>query len=290
MADGEADSPALETPASVEQQTETELETEGTELEVEGEEEPDEEDELDFGFKKYRVPKSLKEGVEALRADATTKQQGAAAERKALEAERAALSQQAEATEAELDAKAGLRNISAELKKFENWDYAEYQAAMDLNPIEAQKAWNYKTYLINQKAELEGSLGKAAQERTEKAHQDLGKRVQETLAEAPKIIPGFKPALIGKLVDEFAIGELGIPETAVKQNWSPKFLKLLHLAHLGSELTKKAAARPAQASTPAPALSTVRANSPPPPTGLSDRLDGDEWLRRRNAQLKKRAG
>lgn len=289
--DNEANAPALETPASGEQEPEnTELETEtGDGQQLEGEEGQDEEDELEFGFKKYRVPKSLKTGVEALRADATTKQQSAAAERKALEAERASLSQQAEATEAELDARAGLRDIAAKLKAFENWDYAEYEAAMGVNPIEAQKAWNYKTHLLNQHAELKDKLGKAAHERTEKAQSDLTKRVQETLAEAPKIIPGFKPEVIGKLVDDFAIGELGIPEIAIKQNWSPKLLKLIHLAKLGSDLSKKAAARPAADPTPAPALTTVRPTNPPPPAGLSDRLSTDEWVRRRNEQLRKKA-
>jgi hypothetical protein len=34
-------------------------------------------DELDFGFKKYQVPKSLKEGVEKLRAEFTQKTQSA---------------------------------------------------------------------------------------------------------------------------------------------------------------------------------------------------------------------
>jgi hypothetical protein len=287
MADEElAIAPALETPASDEQQQiETELGT-GDDQQLEGGEDGDDEDELDFGFEKYRVPKKLKEAVEALRADATNKHQTAAARQKALDDREAAVTQQAEATDAEIDAKADLRVVSKRLADYEKLTDEDWQYHSDQDPKGAQDHWRIFQSLKNQKAELEGTLGKAATERTEKAQQDLAKRVQQTLTEAPKFIPGFKPEIIGKLAD-FAFKDMGIPEGAIKNNWSPTFLKLLHRAYIG-EQTLSRPAQKAPAPTPEP-LKIVAAKGNPSPTALSDNLSAEEWVRRRNAQLKKRA-
>jgi hypothetical protein len=287
MADDEdAIAPALETASEGQEQIETELETGDDQQPEDGEPLGEDEDELDFGFEKYRVPKKLKEAVEALRSDATNKHQTAAARQRALDERETALTQQAEATEAELDAKAGLRTINREIERLKDYDFAAYQQHYRQDPMPAGELWAYKQDLMAQKAELEGTLGKAATERTEKAQQDFAKRVQQTLAEAPKIIPGFKPEAIGKIA-EFLERDIGLDEQTIKNNWSPKLLKLAHLANLGLELSKKAAAKPAVVSQAQP-LTTVSTRTPPNTGRLRDDMPIEEWTKAREAQLRRK--
>lgn len=286
MADEDVATPALEPQASEPQQVETpELETE---VETEGEPLGEDEDELEFGFKKYRVPKELKTAVEDLRADATNKHKDAAARQKALDDREASIKQQAEVSEAEIEARAQLHGVKKELERLKDFDFAAFQHHHQLQPMQATELWNYKQSLQNQSAELEGELGKATNERTQRAQSDLTKRVEQTLAEAPKIIgSAWKGAETIQKVAKFLNEEIGIPETTITQNWSPALLRLGHLAGIGLELTKKAAAKPATvAVTPEP-LRSVRTNSTPQ-TGLSDNLSAEEWVKRRDAQVRKR--
>lgn len=287
MADDEEAIAALETPASGEVET-PEIETEVEEGEPLGEDE----DELEFGFKKYRVQKELKEAVEALRADHTQKTQTASARQKALDDREASIKQQAEVSEAEIEARAQLHGVKAELEKFGKLTAEDWAAHRRQDPMGTADAERYEAILRNKQAELEGKLGTATTERTQKAQQDFAKRVEETLAEAPKIIgPGYKGAETITKLAKFLNEDLGVPETVITQNWSPVMLKLAHLANLGHELTKKAASKPATVAAPAAQpLQTVRAANPPPPAGLSDRLSPEEWAKRRNAQVRKLHG
>lgn len=226
--------------------------------------EQDETDELEFGFKKYRVPRELKTAVEEWRSATTKKEQSVADERKTLEAARL---QQVKASDAELDARAQLRTVNAELERFKAFDFAQFQLLHQTDPVGADEAWAYKQDLKDRQTALNETINKAAAERTEFAQQDLAKRVQETLAEAPKIIPGWKPdtgnQTIEKLV-QFAHSQ-GIPEQALKDNWSPALLKLLHRASIGEQSLQKAAAPPPKA-PPAEAvvpLTTVSTKNAP---------------------------
>lgn len=278
--------PALETPASgAEQQVETtELET----PEVEGEEGQDD-DELDFGFEKYRVPKKLKEAVEALRADATTKHQAAAAERKALEAREAEIRQQAEVSDKELDLRANLKAVEKEIEKYAKFTPQDWAAFRLENAIETANHETYYRSLRDQKADLDKQLGEATNERTQKAQSELTKRVEQTIAEAPKILgSAWKGQETITKVSSFLADEIGIPVPVIMQNWGPQLLKLGHLASIGLELQKKAAAKPSTPAVPAQPLQTVRVATQPPPAGLSDRLSTEEWVRRREAQIKRK--
>lgn len=244
-----------------------------------GDELEDEIAELDFAFKKYNVPKSLKEAVEALRTDYTQKTQSTAETAKALEQREAALVQQAEASEAELDARATLRSVTAQLAAYEKLTPEDWNAHEMQDPIGTRQHERAFQHLKAQKAELEGTIGKASTERTEKAQQDLAKRVQETLEAAPKIIPGLtaetRTATIDKLV-AFAHSE-GIPEQVLKANWSPTLLGILHKAHIGAQaIAKQSAPKPAPTAAIAP-LATVKAQaSPTTARSVADLAKGDD--------------
>lgn len=285
MADEDVATPALETPASEPQQ----VETPETEIEVEGEPLGEDEDELDFGFKKYRVPKELKSAVEDMRADATNKHQAAAAERKALEAREAEFRQQAELSDKELDLRANIKAVEKEIEKYAKFTPQDWAAFRLENAIVTADHERLYDYLRNQKAELDKQLGEATSERTQKAQSDLTKRVEQTLAEAPKIIgSGYKGGETIEKVAKFLADDMGIPVPVIQQNWSPALLKLGHFAQIGLELQKKAAAKPATvAPTPEP-LKVVSTKSTVS-SGLADNLSMAEWQRRRNAQVRRPA-
>lgn len=274
----ELDTPAIAASAEVEtDETPDELpvdtdpgDTEGDEGTEDGGEYDDRAPEyvtLERNGKQFQVPKEL-EGEFLMQGDYTKKTQTVAEKAKELEQREQQLTQQAEATEAELDARATLKGVSARLAEYAKLTAADWQHHMQTDPLGTQQARMEYDDLKAQKAELEGTLSKTQNERTEKAQQDLAKRVQETLEAAPKVIPGLtaetRAATIDKLV-AFATSE-GIPEQVLKANWSPTLLGLLHKAHIGQmAIAQQAApkAAPKPAITP---LVTVKAASSPTTT------------------------
>lgn len=220
---------------------------------------------LERNGKQYQVPKEL-EGEFLMQGDYTKKTQTVAEKAKELEAREQQLSQQAEASEAELEARATLKSVKAQLEEYEKLSPEDWNAHERQDPIGTRQHERLFQHLKAQQAELEGTIGKASTERTEKAQQDLAKRVQETLEAAPKIIPGLtaetRAATIDKLVN-FATSE-GIPEQVLKANWSPTFLGLLHKAHIGAQaIAKQSAPRQAAPAAVIAPLATVKAQSSP---------------------------
>ncbi len=216
---------------------------------------------VERGGKTYKVPKAL-EGEFLMQADYTRKRQADAETAKGLESREAEINKLAEATEAELDARAQLKGINQNLEYYSKFTQADWDAAHDSDPMGTDKAWRAFEFLRHQKADLEATVSKTQNERTEKSAADLAKRVQETTAFAQKEIPGFKPELTDKLV-KLAIDN-GVPEATLKANWSPTFYKLLHLAHLGQETLTRQAAAPKVVAKPAAEiapLQTVAAKS-----------------------------
>lgn len=283
-------SPALETPASEETEIETtEVEDEALEADSETDGGPDDDgeeevDELDFAFKKYTVPKSLKEAVENLRADATRKTQEASAKAKALEARAAEIEESGKATEEELEARAELKSVTKTLEQYAKLTPEDW-AAHEANDYQAtQAAWRQYQFLKDQKAELDGKVSKAQAERTEKAQSDLTKRIQETLAHAQKNTSGLKPDAIPKLV-EFA-EQIGVPEEAIKRNWSPIFADLLHYARIGKMAAEKQKSAPSKAASQASEtlkpVTPVAPKGAAPKAGLRDDLPIGEWTKRFN--------
>jgi len=228
--------------------------------------------------KQYQVPKEL-EGEFLMQSDYTKKTQTVAERAKALDEREAAIGKQAEATEAELDARATLRTIETTLAEYAKLSPQDWQAHMQTDPLGTQQHRMQYEDLKAQKAELEGKISQAQAERTEKAQQDLAKRVQETLDAAMTIIPGITAETRGPAIDKlvaFANSE-GIPEQVLKDNWSPTLLGLLHKAHIGAlAIAKQSAPKPAP-TPPAAPLQTVRtATSPQATRSLGDIAKSDD--------------
>jgi hypothetical protein len=241
-------------------------EVEGTEGELTAGEVEEETIEVDWDDgKKYKIPKALEGGI-LKNKDYTTKTQAAAALQKALETREAAIEERLKATDEELDARADLRKVSKTLEEYTKLSPEDWAAHEAADASTTQNHWRNFQLLKDQKAELEGKIGKAQAERTGKAEQGLATRIQETVEHAKKSIPGWKPDTIPKLV-EFAT-EMGVPEDTIKSVWSPTFIDILHRAHLGDQLLKKQATAPKLPSAqPGKPLTKVNGNSTPAARG-----------------------
>lgn len=201
-------------------------------------------EDVDWNGKTFRGPKGLKDGI-LMQSAFTQKTQAVAEERKALESRRAEIDQQAAATEEELRDRAVLLGVNAQIEQYKDVDWVTLARTDPVGYNEHRARFDQ---LKAAAAETAESLKAKQTERTQKAERDLATRVEETLKFAREKIPGFKPELIENLV-QFAQAE-GIPEEAIKSNWSPALLNLLHKANIGNLTLQKQSNLP----KPAPAI------------------------------------
>lgn len=248
MADeAEADDVALDTASAETQQDEINVDEIDPEIadEIAGAGQEDEDDgeldELEFGFKKYQVPRSLKKQVEDWRASTTQKEQSVSERAKALDTRESQIEERFKATDEELEQRSELRSVGKLLEEYAKLTPEDWAAHRRANPIETEDHWTQFQLLKDRKAALEGKVGEFEKARTDAAQQELAKRVTATTEFGQKNIPGFSQKQIDTLIAYAS--EQGIDEATIKKNWSPTFYKLLHRAHLGEQLLKKTAAR-----------------------------------------------
>lgn len=248
-------------------------ETEETEQEL---------DDLDFGFKKWRVPKELKEGVEKLNATFTQKSQEYSSKASELEAEKTRLAEQSKASDEEMEHRANLRNIDAKLKEYQAYTDQQWAQLKAEDP----QGWNeHQIFFANlerRQQALKTVLSEAETKRNTEAQSATTKRVQETQAHAMKIT-GWNPKMDEEVVG-YAISKGYTPEK-VAELLTPAFYDMCRLARIG-EATLKSHTAPKPPQTPAEPLEMVGAKKNPPPAGLNDALPMDEWMKRREKQVK----
>lgn len=243
----------------------------------------DEFEDYEYDGKPFKAPKTLKEKLSRLDSmdkDYTTKSQANAERGRALEAQQAQIEERLQATDEELNLRAQARYVDSELERFKDFGWQQYQEALRVDPLGAQEAWAYAQNLRETKAGIADQLKTAESKRTETAQQSFAKRVQDTLAEAPKIIPGSTPETVGKTIAELAdwAHSRGIPEQALKANWSPQLLELLYHAKLGHGLLTKQATAPKPAPTVVPQpLKTVTGGKSAPTSGDLASLDMEAY-------------
>ncbi len=201
-------------------------------------------EDIDWNGKTFKAPKGVKDGI-LMQSDYTKKTQAVSEQAKALEARRAEIDQQAAATEEELRDRAVLLGVNAQIEQYKDVDWVTLARTDPVGYNEHRARFDQLRQAADETA---ASLKTKQAERTQKAERELANRVEETLKFAREKIPGFKPELIENLV-QFAQAE-GIPEEAIKSNWSPTFLNLLHKAHIGNLTLQKQSNLP----KPAPAI------------------------------------
>ena len=268
------------------------------ESEDESEEEDEEEievDEFNFGGNKVEIPKGavpeeLKEAIQKFSdgtwSDYTKGKQDLSERSKSLEARESAV-EKMEALQGESLEKYsnGLR-LKAEIEQLssvnlnELWQSDPDQARRISDTLSAKQA-EFQS-VVNQVAETEQALTKAQED-------EISRRKEEGRQLIERRIKGFNE----KEVVDYAI-KAGINENDAG-NWSlnPIFTEMAHKAMLYDRAqagVSKPKPKPAQAKPVKAIKPKGKATAAKDIIKDAEKMSSDEWLRRRNAQIEKRAG
>lgn len=274
--------------AEVEQEVESvETETHEPELDedgnpIESEQAEDDSEEVEVDGVKHKIPKALKPHL-MMQADYTRKTQEVAELRKAVEAEREAVTN---ASAEEIGARARIVAMDERISQYNqvDWDAWENQ-----DPFAAQKGWREFQTLQNQRGQAAHTLAQLSQQRTLAEQQETAKRIEEGRKVLERDIPGWSPEIGAKLLD-FGVKQFGFERSEIEEFTDPRMVKVLHAAFEGlkvKEQAKKAQGhQKAQEVKPAAKAAAGAA----PKQGLDDRLSAEDWIKRRNEQLRKQSG
>jgi hypothetical protein len=238
-------------------------------------------EEIEHEGRKYLVPRALKP-LMLMQADYTRKTQEVAEQRRAVQAERQALHQ---SSQAELDTYARATTLAGQIAQYQQVDWRAWHES---DPFAAAAATSEYNMLRDQHSQALGQLSQLAGQRTFLAQQDAARRMEAGRAALAQEIPGWSDDLKARLIG-FAAGYGFSRDELDDLEADPRVAKVLHAAFSGSRSVETA--RKVQNTLAAqqvqPAAS-VKARGAPP-SGLDDRLSPDEWMRRRNAQTRRRA-
>lgn len=294
-----------ETNSEMEVELSTSTETEGVEPEVENEqkdgkeveinqEEENQEDiepeleDFEFEGEKWKLPKSLKEKINKgvmMNADYTKKTQNIAEMRKKYEADQQNLGKIAEAQKQEFEAYAEVYNIDQQLAHYNKLDWPKI---VEESPNEALKIDLERRGLLDQRARRLQEIAGKEQERSKKQQQDIAKLEEEAKVTLSRDIKNWGSELESSLT-EFGKSK-GFTEENLKDviKYNPLAVKVLHEAYLYNQLKKQAAAKPKLPEPPAP-VKMIKSNNSRATNALSDNSSVEDWLKTRNAQLRKQS-
>lgn len=263
--------------------------------------------EFDFGGNKLSIPKgSVPEELaqeidkfsKGIWSDYTRKSQEISEKSKSLEAREAAVEK--------------ITNLSEDAQKFYSRGVQLREEIERLSGINTQSMWQSQnpedrdrarqiSDAISQKqAELQSIVGKLNQTEAEigqAQQQEVARRKAEGEQWLERRIKGFKAEKLPAVID-YAVNTLGLSRKEAEGDWAlnPAITAAVHKAMLYDQMQ---AARPKKGQTtkPAPAQKPVKppkigggkATRDPDLVQDADKLSPDEWLRRRNQQLAKRA-
>jgi hypothetical protein len=251
----------------------------------EGEQPEGENEEVEHDGRKYLVPKALKPLL-LMQADYTRKTQEVAQQRQAVLAERQAMHQ---IGQAEFQAAANAQSAQSRVAQ---WDaYAQqmggWAAWARQDPFAAQEA-NMDRAEHERVAQAHlGQLEQLRGQRQSVAQRETAQRIEQGRQTLATEIPGWGDELRAKLID-YAVGQGFSRQELDDLEADPRVAKVLHAAFSGSQATttQKKVQNIVAAQQAQPAA-VVRA--PSAPAGkLSDRTGTDEWMRQRNADVRKR--
>src|SRR5262249_45661191 len=281
---GGADTPTDE--GGVEQELTTDAE------QLEGDAEVEEElDDLEHEGKQYRIPKVLKGGF-MMQADYTRKTQELAEARRGFDGERETFSKDMEARrQSEKD----IGRIAVMDELLTQYQSVNWQELRMTNPEQAQSAFQDYSLLRDQRDKLAVKVDADVKKRSQEAQQEFATRYEKTNTTLARDTKGWSDKLASDLRN-FALANGASQQDILTLAVNAPLVKLLHKAWLGDQLVAKqaAAAKAARAAgnetEEGQTLTQVRRRpSGNAKAGLHDGLSSDEWLRRRNAQVKRKA-
>lgn len=234
---------------------------------------------------KIRGTKAAIEKIKAerlMQADYTRKTQAVAEERKAIEAQREAVAREAQFHQANIQAVARITAINEQLQAFQNLDW---NALTDSDPVQAQKLSHQMRALEHQRGQVSQHLSQVQQQQALAQQQSSAQLIEKAADYLRREVPNWSPQRDGQ-VRRYA-EKIGIPAAAIPNvvMHMPQFGVALHKAELYDQLVAKHSAKPKPAAqdAPMPKLAAQKARA----VKDMDKLSVDDWLKERNAQLKR---
>lgn len=263
-----------------------------------GGEEPELEDyDLGEGLK-FKGPKGLKDHI-LRQADYTRKTQDLASQRQQLEADRESITAYRQADREYRVNLGRMADVEEQLANFIQGpngqmigaDKIDWASWFQTAPQVAQQHERRMQALERRKASLQRSVSEAEQRHETEAQQSTAKRIQSVLSSAEKEIPGWSQERyqdVIKMVDDQGIS--ADAAKAIADRFDLGLLKVLDLALDGHRVRAARAAKakpaPQQTDNVQPLPTVGKRRSTGSGTELSDKLTPEEWLKRRNAQLR----
>jgi hypothetical protein len=245
----------------------------------------DDEDELEEDLDGVKV-RGKKEAIERLKAerlmqaDYTRKTQEAAEIRKAAEAERTQLQQARQFEQQNLDIVADIRSMDREMAQLSQ---VNLQQLSDHDPVQAQKLMVRMQQLQAARGQAANALTQRHQAFTHAQQQEAARQLEEGQRVLQRDIPGWGPELAQKLT-AFALAN-GYTQNEVAAIRSPAMVRSLYREYQVAEAKKQATKRTPQVQ----AAPVTRVNSASKTRAVTDpdKLSPEQWLKWRNAQVKR---
>jgi hypothetical protein len=281
---GEASTPAPGV-AETNPQTPPESEQSNTDVQPDGQEqsELDDSEEVEYEGNKYKVPKAIAPAL-LRQADYTKKTQEVAELRRTTETEKARIAEEAKAFQEDRQEHVQAYALWQQLEQFKN---VNWQQLDQEDPLQAQQLFRQYTMLRDAHRDVVGKLQSKQMQRKSVADAEQAKLRDQTRATLAKAIPNWSPKAEQELTDYAIKSGYKAEEVKAALDTDARPFTFLHKALLWDqhvEKTRKAATQP-PAAEPVKPIGQNRAA----PQGLHDKLSIDEWVKRRNAELKRRA-
>jgi len=242
-----------------------------------------------YDGKSYQLPPELKDAL-LRQADYTRKTQELAEGRRALEADRHRRGQQALAMRGHFQDAAKVIALNERLAQLDSIDWRALEAR---DPAEARGLWQQRQQIKVLRDRAARDWSQKEQEHHSQAQRETAKRLDDVVAQMPRLIPSWSPELDGKLV-RYGIAEgLSPVEMAEATRQNPHFLRLLHKAHQFDQAARTKRAKQtfdaAQGARPVTRVGGGGGTASRRTTDASgDALSADEWVKRERERMRKR--
>ena len=218
-----------------------------------------------------------------MQADYTRKTQEVAEQRKAIEARQVQLQQHQQLAQAFVEELAAAKAIDMRLQQYGQVNWAELEQT---DPSQAMRLQREMRELHAVREQIGHSVTQKHHAQALARQQELAKLAQEGEAVLSREIKGWGQETKAKL-HQFAMSR-GFDEASLANIYDPRVVKLLHDAMTLHSLREKAQQKPKPEGQPAPVTRITGGKATQAPTGPSDKQSMDEWLKARNAQLKRK--
>lgn len=243
----------------------------------------DDELEEDLDGVKVRGKKEQLEKLKAerlMQADYTRKTQEVAEERKAIAAVKEAVEFEKRVHFENMHEVATIKAIEMQLQNFAqiNW-----QQLADSDPVQAMKLDRQMRDLQAHREQLSASVAQRHQQFTQKQQQEAARQMEEARRVLQRDIPGWGEELAVKL-RSYALAN-GYTQQEIDSIRSPAMVRSLYREYQMAEAKKQATKRQPQA--PATPVTRVSSASKNKAVVDPDKLSPEQWLKWRNAQVKR---